>query len=83
MDIYPGACDGTDGSILDCDGNGNCLNDADGDGVCNEAKRRLYRSGPVTSVTYRHGQQPLHLRSGCGDGITNPDCDGNCYNDGR
>ena len=66
---------------VDCDGN--CLNDADGDGVCNEDES----AGCTDPEACNTGDFTDTDNSLCiyavdvNDGITNLDCDGNCYND--
>ncbi|MBL6645741.1 MAG: hypothetical protein ISP55_04760, partial [Flavobacteriales bacterium] len=81
LDIYSGPCDDTDGSILDCDGN--CLNDADEDGVCDECESAgctdpaACNAGDFTDTDNSLCVYPVDVNNG----ITNLDCDGNCYND--
>ena len=66
---------------VDCDGN--CLNDADGDGVCDEDES----AGCTDPEACNTGDFTDTDNSLCiyavdvNDGITNLDCDGNCYND--
>ena len=81
VDIYSGPCGGTDGSILDCAGE--CLNDADDDGICDECET----AGCTDPEACNTGDFSDTDNSLCiyavdvNDGITNLDCDGECYND--
>ena len=81
VDIYPGPCSGPDGSVLDCDGN--CLYDEDGDGICDECELagctdpEACNAGDFTDTDNSLCEYPVDVNNG----ITNLDCDGNCYND--
>ena len=80
-DIYGDPCSGQTGAILYCDGN--CLNDADEDGVCDECESAgctdpaACNAGDFTDTDNSLCLYPVDVN----DGITNLDCDGNCYND--
>ena len=81
VDIYGNPCDGQTGAILDCDGN--CLNDADEDGICDECESAgctdpaACNAGDFTDTDNSTCLYPEDVNGG----ITNLDCDGECYND--
>ena len=68
-------------NYVDCDGE--CLNDADGDGICNEDESAgctdpaACNAGDFTDSDNTLCIYPVDVN----DGVTNLDCDGNCYND--